>query len=272
MSGQRHATDRSGYRDHRAGSRPRAIASSRSVASNCSTAGHTGRHFHRYLNPERDIDEARGRGARHHARAPRRARRSSPRSPLSCWRSSRAAELIIHNAAFDVAFLEHGAGAAGDGAVTAARSARCATCAGCSIRSRWRASAIPASATASMRSASATASTIRIASCTARCSMRALLADVYLAMTGGQSLLALEEATRAQSGRARWSGEAAPLERPEASHCGSSWPSRRSSPRTRRSRPLLQKASGGNCLWLRARAGRRVDGGDRRHARRVPRR
>src|SRR6185295_14131969 len=66
----------------------------------------TGRSFHRYLNPERDIDE--GALAVHGI-----SRADLERDP--CFRDVAeellafisGAELVIHNAAFDVAFLDH---------------------------------------------------------------------------------------------------------------------------------------------------------------------
>jgi DNA polymerase-3 subunit epsilon len=75
-----------------------------------------------------------------------------------------------------------------------------------------------------------------------------ILADVYLAMTGGQSLLALDEAARERSGFAR-SGQAPVTLRPAgplrvvaataeelAAHAELA--------------ALLDKASSGGCLWL----------------------
>jgi DNA polymerase III subunit epsilon len=75
-----------------------------------------------------------------------------------------------------------------------------------------------------------------------------ILADVYLAMTGGQSLLALDEAARERSGVAR-SGQAPATVRPPeplrvvdataeelAAHAELA--------------ALLDKSSGGGCLWL----------------------
>jgi DNA polymerase III subunit epsilon len=65
----------------------------------------TGRHFHRYLNPERDIDE--GAVAVHgitRARLEPEPKFAQIASELIEF--LRGAELIIHNAAFDVAFLD----------------------------------------------------------------------------------------------------------------------------------------------------------------------
>ena len=66
----------------------------------------TGRTFHRYLNPEREIDD--GALAVHgiSRTEPRRAAALRARSPKSCWQFLTGAELVIHNAAFDVAFLD----------------------------------------------------------------------------------------------------------------------------------------------------------------------
>jgi DNA polymerase-3 subunit epsilon len=64
----------------------------------------TGRHFHRYLNPERDIDE----GAVQVHGLTREKLAKEPRFGEICaefLEFVRDAELIIHNAAFDVAFL-----------------------------------------------------------------------------------------------------------------------------------------------------------------------
>jgi DNA polymerase-3 subunit epsilon len=64
----------------------------------------TGRHFHRYLNPERDIDE----GAVQVHGLTREKLAKEPRFAeirAEFLEFVRDAELIIHNAAFDVAFL-----------------------------------------------------------------------------------------------------------------------------------------------------------------------
>lgn len=65
----------------------------------------TGRHFHHYLNPERDIDE--GAVAVHgitRARLEAEPKFAQIAAPLIEF--LKGAELIIHNAAFDVAFLD----------------------------------------------------------------------------------------------------------------------------------------------------------------------
>jgi DNA polymerase III subunit epsilon len=74
----------------------------------------TGRSFHRYLNPERDIDEGalevHGLSREQLAKEPRFAEIRAEFLDFV-----RDAELIIHNAAFDVAFLEAELARAGDG-------------------------------------------------------------------------------------------------------------------------------------------------------------
>jgi DNA polymerase-3 subunit epsilon len=65
----------------------------------------TGRHFHRYLNPERDIDE----GALEVHGITRARLESEPKFPeiaAELIEFLRGTELIIHNAAFDVGFLD----------------------------------------------------------------------------------------------------------------------------------------------------------------------
>lgn len=66
----------------------------------------TGRDFHRFLNPDRDIDE----GAEAVHGISRAALQNEPRFPEivdDLLAFLKDAELIIHNAAFDVGFLEH---------------------------------------------------------------------------------------------------------------------------------------------------------------------
>ena len=66
----------------------------------------TGREFHRFLNPDRDIDE----GAERVHGISRADLDTAPRFPEvvdEFLEFIRDAELIIHNASFDVGFLEH---------------------------------------------------------------------------------------------------------------------------------------------------------------------
>jgi hypothetical protein len=50
----------------------------------------TGHHLHKYINPEREIDEGAAGGARHHASSSWPTSRSSPTSLTSSWISSTA--------------------------------------------------------------------------------------------------------------------------------------------------------------------------------------
>ena len=66
----------------------------------------TGREFHRFLNPDRDIDE----GAERVHGISREDLEIAPRFPEivdELLEYLRGAELVIHNASFDVGFLEH---------------------------------------------------------------------------------------------------------------------------------------------------------------------
>ena len=150
----------------------------------------TGRHFHRYLNPERAIED--GALAVHGITRERLAQEPKfaeiAQELLDFIRDS---ELIIHNAAFDIAFLER-------------EFAR-----------------LPAAAPLLLRQICRIVDTLALArerhpgqrnSLDALCKRYAvdnsnrqlhgalldarILADVYLAMTGGQSLLALDESQR----------------------------------------------------------------------------
>ncbi len=152
----------------------------------------TGRHFHEYLNPEREIDAG---AAAVHGMTLEKLKGK----PLFADVASRflefvdGAELVIHNAPFDVAFLD-------------------------SELKRWAASAAEP---ASIRSRCRVLDTLALAremhpgqrnGLDALCKRYAIdnshrqlhgalldariLADVYLAMTGGQNALALDEAGR----------------------------------------------------------------------------
>ena len=119
----------------------------------------TGRRLHYYLQPDREIDD----GALEVHGITREFLQDKPRfadvhADVLAFVSD--AEVIIHNAPFDVAFLDHELGRLGDPACGWRAAA------GFSTASRWPASFTPGSATASTRCASATGSTIRRASFT----------------------------------------------------------------------------------------------------------
>ena len=91
-----------------------ATGSSRSAASKLSTRRLTGNHFHRYLNPEREIDDAalEVHGISEAFLADKPRFREVADEFLAFVRD---AELIIHNAPFDVGFIDQELGIAGYG-------------------------------------------------------------------------------------------------------------------------------------------------------------
>lgn len=217
----------------------------------------TGRHFHRYLNPEREVDA----GAIAVHGLTRERLESSPRFAeiaTELLDFLRDAELIIHNAEFDVAFIDMELG----------RLARTDT-------SVDQAGAPPASVRALCR----VLDTLTLArerhpgqrnNLDALCKRydidnahrdlhgalldAQLLADVYLAMTGGQSLLALEQEA---SHAARLDG----IDAAEPSRLMLNRPAEALRVVAASDEELaahaellkvLQKASGGRCLWLAA--------------------
>jgi DNA polymerase-3 subunit epsilon len=153
----------------------------------------TGRHFHEYLNPERDIDAG---AARVHGMTLADLA-GKPRFREVAARLLEfidGAELVIHNAPFDVAFLDAElAHWAADGSVAL-----------CTVRGRCRVLDTLAlaremhpgqrnglDALCKRYAIDNSHRTLHGALLDAR-----ILADVYLAMTGGQSALALDEAAR----------------------------------------------------------------------------
>ena len=125
----------------------------------------TNNRFHRYVNPGRAVDagasQVHGIEDEFLATQPRFAEVAH-----EFLEFVNGAELVIHNADFDVEFLNHELRRV-DGVPHEIRD-----CCGCSTRSRSRGGCIRGSATAWTRSRSVTASTTRSASCTARCSTR----------------------------------------------------------------------------------------------------
>ena len=212
---------------------------------------HSGRHFHRYLNPEREIDA----GAIAVHGLTREKLMGSPRFAeiaAELLEFIGGAELIIHNAEFDIAFLDMDLSRLAGATVEAAAAA-------------WP---------AGVRTLCRVLDTLTLArerhpgqrnNLDALCKRYGidnahrelhgalldaqLLADVYLAMTGGQSLLALEQEARGEAPLAGAELVFVPLARPSeplrvlaasaaelAAHAELT--------------KLLQKASGGRCLWL----------------------
>ncbi len=200
----------------------------------------TGRHFHRYLNPERAIED--GALAVHGITRERLAQEPKfaeiAQELLDFIRDS---ELIIHNAAFDIAFLER-------------EFAR-----------------LPAAAPLLLRQICRIVDTLALArerhpgqrnSLDALCKRYAvdnsnrqlhgalldarILADVYLAMTGGQSLLALDESQR-ELAAARSTATAALLRPAEPLLVLRASEAERAAHTELLA--LLGTASGGRCVW-----------------------
>ncbi len=165
----------------------------------------TGRHFHRYLNPERDVDE--GAQAVHgltRARLEQEPKFAEIASLLVEF--IEGSELIIHNAAFDIAFLEREFALLE--AVTPVQVRDL-----CQVldtlglaRERHPGQRNSLDALCKRYGIDNSHRELHGALLDAR-----ILADVYLAMTGGQSLLALDESRERAAARA----SAAPVtERP----------------------------------------------------------
>jgi DNA polymerase-3 subunit epsilon len=197
----------------------------------------TGQHFHHYLNPERDIEAAaqavHGIGVEQLADKPRFGEIAA-----AFIEFIGTSELIIHNAPFDIGFLD----------------AEFARLAGATpIRLLERCSVLDTLALARElhpgQRNSLDALCRRYGVDNSRRELHGalldarILADVYLAMTGGQSALALDAGARGRDAGAR-----APLRRPAAAL--------RVQQATAEERAahaqlleLLDKASGGHCAW-----------------------
>jgi DNA polymerase III subunit epsilon len=165
----------------------------------------TGRHFHEYLNPEREIDA--GAAAVHGMTREQLA--GKPRFGEIAARFLEfvdGAELVIHNAPFDLAFLdsELARWAAASGTEPVAMRAHCRVLDTLALaREMHPGQRNGLDALCKRYSIDNSHRQLHGALLDAR-----ILADVYLAMTGGQNSLALEEATRA-AGSARQASAAA---------------------------------------------------------------
>lgn len=156
----------------------------------------TGNHFHEYLNPEREIDA--GAAAVHGMTREKLA--DKPRFAEVAARLLKfvdGAELVIHNAPFDLAFLDselaRWAGATGAEAVTV--RARCSVLDTLALaREMHPGQRNGLDALCKRYAIDNSHRQLHGALLDAR-----ILADVYLAMTGGQNSLALDEAVRASS-------------------------------------------------------------------------
>ena len=200
----------------------------------------TGQHFHRYLNPEREVDEGaraiHGMSWQDLADKPRFAEIAAEFTQFIA-----GAELIIHNAIFDVGFLD--AELARLGAEPPQRiSALCQVLDTLSLaRAMHPGQRNSLDALAKRYSIDNSQRELHGALLDAR-----ILADVYLAMTGGQSALALDDAPRRAAARraAAANGLRTPdlnlivvaaNEEERAAH--------------QQLQELLHEESHGNCLW-----------------------
>jgi len=200
----------------------------------------TGRFFHRYLNPEREVDE----GARAVHGLTRERLEDEPRFAAiapELHAFIEGAELIIHNAPFDLGFLEREFALVGGETPISVRAV-------CTVldtlqlaRARHPGQRNNLDALAKRYGIDVSHRELHGALLDAR-----ILADVYLAMTGGQSALALDGASRERA--AARAQESAPGLRPALPLIVIA-PSPEESAAHAQLQQLLDSASGGKCLW-----------------------
>ncbi len=199
----------------------------------------TGRHFHRYLNPERDIDE--GALAKHGiTRARLEPEPKFAQIAPDLIEFLRGAELIIHNAAFDVAFLDAEFARLPGEAVTVA--AMCTVVDSLALaRQMHPGQRNNLDALCKRYNVDNSGRQLHGALLDAQ-----LLGEVYLAMTGGQVALRLGERGSAQN---RDDGSAArPLTRP-ATALRVVLATAEEELAHQAFLELLSKSSKGRCLW-----------------------
>jgi len=200
----------------------------------------TGRHFHRYLNPEREVEE--GALAVHGLTRARLA--AEPKFAdigAELLQFIEGSELIIHNAAFDVAFLEREfALLAGAAPVVIGDLCRILDTL-MLARERHPGQRNSLDALCKRYGIDNSHRELHGALLDAR-----ILADVYLAMTGGQSLLALGESARERA--ATGDGLGVPMTRPIEPLLILRASAEEASAHAQL-RALLASASGGRCLW-----------------------
>ena len=202
----------------------------------------TGKVFHRYLNPERDIDD----GAIAMHGITRERLESAPRfaviaEELMAFIAN--SELIIHNAEFDVEFLDMELSRLGMPALPGSVRHVCRVLDTLTLaRSRHPGQRNNLDALCKRYDIDNAHRELHGALLDAR-----ILADVYLAMTSGQNLLALDESVPqfglaqadASAIRVRFAGPLRVIRASEQECVAHSALTR-----------LLQNASGGKCIWL----------------------
>ena len=208
----------------------------------------TGRQFHHYLNPERDIEE--GAIAVHGITLERL--QSAPKFAAiaeELLTFLHGSELIAHNAEFDVAFLDMEYALLGLPALTGSIRTICTVLDTLALaRARHPGQRNSLDALCRRYGIDNSHRELHGALLDAR-----ILADVYLAMTGGQSLLALDEIARERAILVNAPGGEASI-RPQqplrvmiASEAELTAHAQLTA--------LLQKASGGKCIWLQLQLG-----------------
>lgn len=205
----------------------------------------TGRSFHRYLNPERDIDpgaqQVHGLSREKLAREPKFAQVHD-----EFLEFVRDAELIIHNAAFDVAFLNAelariGSGAAG---IAVKLTDLCRVLDTLALaRQMHPGQRNSLDALCKRYSVDNSHREYHGALLDAK-----ILADVYLAMTGGQATFTLSEESETARSRAR---HAAPARAAAAARVAVVRASDLEMAAHEQVLALLDKASRGNTVWRR---------------------
>jgi DNA polymerase-3 subunit epsilon len=203
----------------------------------------SGRQFHRYLNPERDIDQ----GAVAVHGITREKLLSAPKfaavaDELLAFISD--SELIIHNAAFDVEFLDMELALLRNAALPSSVGAVCRVLDTLALaRARHPGQRNNLDALCKRYGIDNSHRELHGALLDAR-----ILADVYLAMTGGQSSLALDQAAREHGGAAIVAGEALCVRPAEPLRVVRASEAERAA--HAQITQLLHKASGGKCVWL----------------------
>jgi len=200
----------------------------------------TGRYFHRYLNPEREIEL----GARAIHGLTRVRLEQEPKFAqiaAELLQFIDGCELIIHNAGFDVAFLEREYGLL-DAAAPVQLRHRCRVLDTLTLaRERHPGQRNSLDALCKRYGIDNSHRELHGALLDAR-----LLADVYLAMTGGQSLLALDESAR--DGASERFGIVVPMPRPMEPLVVVRASTEESAAHAELL-ALIAKSSGGRCVW-----------------------
>jgi DNA polymerase-3 subunit epsilon len=156
----------------------------------------THNNFHRYINPQREIDAG---AIKVHGITNERVAQELPFSELAqqIWDYLEGAELIIHNASFDVGFLNAEFARAG---ILRKLEEVCAITDTVAMARRLHpGQKVNLDALCKRYSVDNSNRDFHGALLDAR-----LLADVYLAMTGGQSMLVLDDEASGQSRRSRF--------------------------------------------------------------------